>query len=138
MPAWRRYGADGQVPDLALQPGSFHDPRLHAPSCSGIDMSNIRVNPAEIGGGFGGKTLIYLEPVAVALSQKSGRPVKMQMTREEVFRGSGPTSGATIEVKLGAKKDGTIVAAEAGAEVPGRRFPRLADRAGLHVRLRHV
>src|SRR6201999_4003786 len=66
----------------------------------------------EIGGGFGGKPLVYLEPLAVALSKKSGKTVKMQMTREDVFRGSGPTSGAAVKVKLGAKKDGTIVAAQ--------------------------
>ena len=60
------------------------------------------------------------------------------MTREEVFRGTGPTSGATIEVKLGAKKDGTHRRRGAGAEIPGRRLPRLAGRPGLHVRLRDV
>src|ERR1700684_4175231 len=38
--------------------------------------------------------------------------MKMQMTREDVFRGSGPTSGASMDVKIGAKKDGTIVAAK--------------------------
>ena len=42
---------------------------------TGIPQSNIRAIPAEIGGGFGGKTIIYLEPVAVMLSTKSGRPV---------------------------------------------------------------
>src|SRR4029077_19365808 len=68
---------------------------------------------AEIGGGFGGKTIVYLEPLAYMLSKKSGRPVKMVMSREEVFRATGPTSGAVIEVKLGAKKDGHIVAAQA-------------------------
>ena len=36
--------------------------------------------PAEIGGGFGGKTTVYLEPVALALSRKTGAPVKMVMT----------------------------------------------------------
>ena len=65
-----------------------------APSCWASTSSNIRATPAEIGGGFGGKTLVYLEPVALALSKKSGRPVKMVMTREEVFRATGPTSGA--------------------------------------------
>ena len=69
--------------------------------------------PAEIGGGFGGKTIVYLEPLAILLSKKSGRPVKMVMTREEVFRASGPTSGSMSKVKIGAKKDGTIVAAQA-------------------------
>jgi CO/xanthine dehydrogenase Mo-binding subunit len=104
------YGADGQVQIHASSQGHFMI-RAYTAKLLGIDMADIRVNPAEIGGGFGGKTLIYLEPVAVALSRKSGKPVKMQMTREDVFRGSGPTSGASMDVKIGAKKDGTIVAA---------------------------
>ena len=102
--------ADGQVTIFASSQGHFMI-RAYVAKLLAMDMSNIRVNPAEIGGGFGGKTLIYIEPVAVRLSQKSGKPVKIQMTREEVFRGTGPTSGAVVEVKLGAKKDGTIVAA---------------------------
>jgi CO/xanthine dehydrogenase Mo-binding subunit len=105
------YNPDGQVTIHASSQGHFMI-RAYTAKLLGIDMANIRVNPAEIGGGFGGKTLIYLEPVAVALSRKAGKSVKMQMTREEVFRGSGPTSGAAVTVKLGAKKDGTIVAAQ--------------------------
>ena len=97
--------------------------RAYCAKLLGIDISNIRAVPLEIGGGFGGKTLVYLEPVAIALSKKSGRPVKMQMTRDEVFRASGPTSGATIEVKLGAKKDGTIVAAQQVLKYQAGAFP---------------
>ena len=97
--------------------------RSYVAKLLGIDISNIRCTPAEIGGGFGGKTLVYLEPVALALSKKCGRPVKMQMTREEVFRASGPTSGATIEVKIGAKKDGTIVAAKHVLKYQAGAFP---------------
>jgi CO/xanthine dehydrogenase Mo-binding subunit len=87
--------------------------RAHCARLLGWDISKIRVTASEIGGGFGGKTVVYLEPVALALSQKARRPVKMVMSREEVFRASGPTSGANIWVKMGAKKDGRIVAAEA-------------------------
>jgi CO/xanthine dehydrogenase Mo-binding subunit len=79
----------------------------------GWDINKIRVTATEIGGGFGGKTVVYLEPVALALSKKARRPVKMVMTREEVFRASGPTSGAKVWVKIGAKRDGRITAAEA-------------------------
>ena len=87
--------------------------RAHCARLLGWDVTKIRVTSSEIGGGFGGKTVVYLEPVALALSQKSRKPVKMVMSREEVFRASGPTSGANIWVKIGAKKDGRIVAAEA-------------------------
>ena len=116
------YAPDGQIPIHASSQGHFMI-RAYTAKLLGIDMANIQVNPAEIGGGFGGKTLIYLEPVAVMLSKKAGRPVKIQMTREEVFRGSGPTSGATVEVKIGAMKDGTIVAAQQVLKFQAGAFP---------------
>ncbi|HWB52356.1 MAG TPA: xanthine dehydrogenase family protein molybdopterin-binding subunit [Stellaceae bacterium] len=103
--------ADGNVTIWASSQGQFMI-RAYCAKLLGIDMAKIRVMPAEIGGGFGGKTVIYLEPVALALSRKTGRPVKIVMSREEVFRGTGPTSGGVIEVKLGAKYDGMITAAE--------------------------
>ncbi len=77
-----------------------------------MDAAHIRVTPSEIGGGFGGKLPVYLEPLAVMLSKRAGRPVKMVMTRDEVFRATGPTSGCHIRARLGAKKDGTLTAAE--------------------------
>jgi CO/xanthine dehydrogenase Mo-binding subunit len=83
---------DGQVQIWASSQGQFVI-RAYCAKLLGIDMANIRVTPAEIGGGFGGKTLIYLEPVALVLSRKTGRAVKIVMTREEVFRATGPTSG---------------------------------------------
>ncbi|WP_421994769.1 xanthine dehydrogenase family protein molybdopterin-binding subunit [Roseococcus sp.] len=79
---------------------------------TGIPQSDIRAIPAEIGGGFGGKTIIYLEPLATILAKKTGRPVKMVMTRDEVMRATGPTSGSMSTVKIGATKDGKIVAAQ--------------------------
>ncbi len=78
----------------------------------GWEPSKLKVIPAEIGGGFGGKTTIYLEPLAVRLSQKAGRPVKLVMSRDEVFRATGPASGTKIVGKLGFKNDGTMVAGE--------------------------
>ena len=114
--------ADGQPQIFSSSQGQFMV-RAYTAKILGIELSNIRVTPAEIGGGFGGKTLVYLEPVALALSKKCGRPVKMVMTREEVFKASGPTSGGTVAVKLGAKKDGTIVAAEAVLKYQAGAYP---------------
>ncbi len=116
------YGADGQSTIFSSSQGHFMV-RSYVAKLLGMEIAQIRCTPAEIGGGFGGKTLVYLEPVALALSKKCGRPVKMQMTREEVFRASGPTSGATIEVKIGAKKDGTIVAAKELLKYQAGAFP---------------
>lgn len=89
----------------------------------GLDASKLRVTSSEIGGGFGGKTHVWTEPVALALSRKAGRPVKLVMSREEVFRASGPTSATSIDVKIGAKKDGTITAAEATLRYTSGPYP---------------
>ena len=78
-----------------------------------LPISRVRVTPMEIGGGFGGKIPVYLEPVAALLSKKSGRPVKLVMSRKDVFEGSGPTPGSYLKVKIGARKDGRITAAQA-------------------------
>jgi xanthine dehydrogenase molybdenum-binding subunit len=88
-----------------------------------MPVSKVKVIPMEIGGGFGAKTLIYLEPVAALLSKKTGRPVKLAMNRTEVFQGTGPTSGTHIRVKMGAKKDGRITAAEATLIYEAGAFP---------------
>ncbi|MBS0240770.1 MAG: xanthine dehydrogenase family protein molybdopterin-binding subunit [Proteobacteria bacterium] len=90
---------------------------------NGIDQSQIRAIPAEIGGGFGGKTIVYLEPVAVALSKISGKPVKITMSRDEVFNATGPTSGSKSTVKIGVKKDGTIVAGKGTFYLQSGAFP---------------
>ncbi len=78
-----------------------------------IPVSRVKVTPMEIGGGFGGKIPVYLEPVAALLSKKAGQPVKIVMSRKDVFEGTGPTPGSYIKVKIGAKKDGRITAGQA-------------------------
>jgi CO/xanthine dehydrogenase Mo-binding subunit len=90
---------------------------------TGLPQNDIRAIPAEIGGGFGGKTIIYLEPLALVLARKSGRPVKMVMSREEVMRASGPTSGAFCTVRIGARRDGTLMAAQGTFCLQAGAFP---------------
>ena len=90
---------------------------------TGMAVADIRAIPAEIGGGFGGKTIVYLEPLAMVLARKSGFPVKMVMTREEVFRATGPTSGSWDTVKIGATRDGQITAATATFRFQAGAFP---------------
>jgi CO/xanthine dehydrogenase Mo-binding subunit len=97
--------------------------RAHCARLLGWDTAKIKVHAAEIGGGFGGKTVVYLEPLALALSKKSGKPVKMVMSREDVLRATGPTSGADIWVKIGATKDGKITAGEALLKFQAGAFP---------------
>src|SRR5438270_8496448 len=114
--------ADGQCTIFSSSQGQFMV-RAYTSRICGADIASIRAIPAEIGGGFGGKTIIYLEPLAYMLSKKSGRPVKMVISREEGFRATGPTSGAVVEVKLGAKKDGHITAAQTVLKYQAGAFP---------------
>ena len=78
-----------------------------------MPISKVKIVPLEIGGGFGGKISVYLDPVAALLSKKTGHPVKMTMTRDEVFEGTGPTPGSYLKVKMGATSDGRLTAATA-------------------------
>ena len=88
-----------------------------------LPSSQVKVVPMEIGGGFGGKTTIYLEPVAALLSLKSGAPVKVTMTRAEVMEASGPTGGSYMKVKIGATNEGRLTAAAAEMKYESGAFP---------------
>ena len=105
------WGEDGKLTVWGSSQGHFQIRDLTS-LVLGIPVSQIKVVPMEIGGGFGGKTVIYLEPVVAALSKKSRRPVKISMGRSEVFQATGPTSGSAIRVKIGANNDGKITAAD--------------------------
>ena len=88
-----------------------------------IPVSNIKVTPTEIGGGFGGKIPVYLEPVAALLSKQTGRPVKIVMSREDVFLGTGPTAGSHVRVKVGASADGKLQALDATLAYEAGAYP---------------
>ena len=102
-------GADGRASVWASSQGHFMVRAITA-AVLGWETSRIKVTPAEIGGGFGGKTTVYLEPVAARLSEKAGRPVKLVMGRDEVLKATGPAPGAKLRIKIGATNDGELTA----------------------------
>jgi len=116
------WNPDGQATIYCSTQGPF-EVRQFSSQVLGVPVGKIKVVPAEIGGGFGGKTVIYLEPLSVLLSQKTGHPVKLVMNRAEVLRASGPTSGSTIRVKMGATRDGKITAAQIWMAYEAGAFP---------------
>jgi CO/xanthine dehydrogenase Mo-binding subunit len=116
------WGGDGQSHVWCSSQGQFVIRAMTA-KIMNMPLSDLKVTPAEIGGGFGGKTVVYLEPLALMMSKKSGRPVRMVMSRAETFEASGPTSGSVMEVKIGAKKDGTLVAGEIVLKYEAGAFP---------------
>jgi len=73
-------------------------------------VSAFKVIPTHIGGGFGGKLVLCLEPYAVLLAERAGVPVQMTLTREEEMSTTTLRHPARVELKTGVKRDGTLVA----------------------------
>ncbi|MGH2633936.1 MAG: xanthine dehydrogenase family protein molybdopterin-binding subunit, partial [Tepidiformaceae bacterium] len=122
------WNADGTITIWTSTQGSFAVRGLVAEILR-HPVSSIRVVPMEIGGGFGGKLPIYLDPVAALLSRKSGRPVKISMSRTDVFEATGPTSGTYIKVKMAAKGN-RITAVQATLAYEAGAYPGSSVGAG--------
>ncbi len=118
------WNEDGQIKIWTSTQGAF-PARTQIAGILQVNVSQVKVTPLEIGGGFGGKIPVYFEPIAAILSKKSGRPVKMVMERTAIFETTGPTPGGKIKVKLGVNNDMKINSAmseiwfEAGANPGG-------------------
>ena len=75
-----------------------------------IDQENVRIIGAPLGGGYGGKGHVRIEPLVAAIAKETGgRPVKLVLTREEEFV-TVTKHAATITLKTGVKRDGTLTA----------------------------
>ncbi len=114
--------ADGQITVWTSTQGQF-PAREQIATVLRKDLAKIRVIPCEIGGGFGGKIPVYLEPLAVMLSEHTGHPVKLVMSRADVFQSTGPASATASRIKLGFKRDGTLVAAKVWMAYEAGAFP---------------
>ncbi|KMW57925.1 Xanthine dehydrogenase, molybdenum binding subunit [Candidatus Rhodobacter oscarellae] len=115
-------GGDGRGELWCCTQGHWNVQKICA-ALVGIEQSALRVTASEIGGGFGGKTAVFIEPVALALSRKTNRPVKIAMPRADVFKATGPTASTSMDVKIGLKKDGTMTAAWGEFRSQGGAFP---------------
>lgn len=125
------YNAAGQLTVWCSTQGLF-GVRSQLAEILMMPVAEIRVIPTEIGGGFGGKISVYLEPLAALLSKKSGhRPVQLLMNRAEILAATGPTSGSYIRVRLGADAQGRIIAAEAELDYEAGAYPGSFIGAGM-------
>ncbi|MBO9344965.1 MAG: xanthine dehydrogenase family protein molybdopterin-binding subunit [Chloroflexi bacterium] len=127
------WNADDHITVWTSTQGAW-DQRRDLSALLQVPISRVRVIPMEIGGGFGGKFALYLEPLAALLSRKAGhRPVKMWMQRDEELKATGPTSASVIRVKAGARADGVITAVQVWMAYEAGAFPGSPVSAGMGV-----
>jgi CO/xanthine dehydrogenase Mo-binding subunit len=101
--------------------GQFYARNLTAQAV-GKPLNDVTVVPMEVGGGFGGKTVL-LQPLAAATALRTGRPVKLVLSRLEEFLLATPAPGVIIDIKSGVKRDGTITAIQARAIFDSGAYP---------------
>jgi xanthine dehydrogenase YagR molybdenum-binding subunit len=93
-----------------------------------LPLANVRVLGHYMGGGFGAKLEAGKYTVIAALLAKAtARPVKLFLSREEEFLASGNRPAATMKVRIGAKKDGTLTAIDYHSTSTGGAYPSGAD-----------
>lgn len=100
---------------------------LHVPA------GRIKVTPLEVGGGFGAKGAMGVEPLVALLAHAAGRPVKCVLRRSEVLKATRPAPGSVIHVKIGARQDGTFTALEARMVYDVGGYPGGASGAGMNI-----
>ncbi|MCX2728384.1 xanthine dehydrogenase family protein molybdopterin-binding subunit [Thermomicrobium sp. 4228-Ro] len=97
---------DGGVTIYTSTQGMFYCRNVTATTL-GLPHELVTVVPMEVGGGFGGKTVL-LEPLVAAVALRLGRPVKLVLTRTEEFLLATPAPAAIFELRGGIRRDGTL------------------------------
>ncbi len=88
----------------------------------GVDESDVRVVVMPVGGGFGGKFILY-EPLVALAARAVGRPVRLVLSRLEEMMAGNPAPAARFEVRVGARRDGTLTALDADITFDGGCYP---------------
>ncbi|MFH8409609.1 molybdopterin-dependent oxidoreductase [Streptomyces sp. NPDC018019] len=80
--------------------------------CTLLDLppTAVRVVAGRVGGAFGGKQEMLVEDIVALAALRTGRPVKLEFTREEQFTGATTRHPFTVRIKAGARRDGTLTA----------------------------
>ncbi|OGO20622.1 MAG: hypothetical protein A2144_02985 [Chloroflexi bacterium RBG_16_50_9] len=91
-----------------------------------LPLNRIKLIPVEIGGAFGGKTYLPTAPLCALLAMKTGRPVRIEMTRDEVMKDGRPAAASVVTIKMGVTKKGFITAASAKIIYDAGAFPDMS------------
>lgn len=105
------YDERGRLVILTTTQVPFHVRRITGRVLD-IPIGRIRVIKPRIGGGFGGKQEVFLEPLAALVTQRTRRPARIVLSRREVFVSARTRHPMRMRVKIGAKNDGRITALE--------------------------
>ena len=109
---------------MAASPGSMTDGVLNVRSSTqtpfltrraladifDLAPDKVRVFCERVGGGFGGKQEMFVEDILALAALKTGRPVKLELTREEQFIATSTRHPMRVHVKAGADRDGKLTA----------------------------
>jgi CO/xanthine dehydrogenase Mo-binding subunit len=87
--------------------------RVHVARSLGIPISRVRFISPVIGGDFGGKGAAFIEPIVALLARKSGRPVRLALSRWEELTAMTSRPSCVVRMKMGARPDGTITTLDA-------------------------
>src|SRR3990167_6245466 len=123
-------GPDGSVTVWSSDKVPFRVRSLMA-EIIGLPITRVRVIPSLVGGDFGGKGMIFDEPLCYYLARKSGRPVKMVMSRQEEFLAGSPRHPSIIRLKAGVTKSGELVAWEGSAIFDSGAYAAFKPQVGL-------
>jgi len=104
-----RFDNAGELTVWTSIQGQFHA-RAALADILGMPLHSVRVIAPEIGGAFGGKTALIMEPIAALLARIAGAPVKIAMTRQEELVDSHPGPGCIVHVRTAARRDGALLA----------------------------
>ncbi len=77
-----------------------------------VPAQKVRVVPMPVGGGFGGKVSL-LETLLALLARRTGRPLRLTLTRQQEFAVAHPAPAAVFDIELGARRNGKLVALRA-------------------------
>jgi len=108
---YARLTPDDRIEIISSTQVPFHARRITAQVLE-IPVKKVRVIKPRIGGGFGAKQEVFLEPIVAMLTMRTRRPVLLEYTRKEEFVSSRTRHPIYTTVRLGAKKDGKLTAIE--------------------------
>jgi len=97
---------------------ALYDVRQEVADVLGVPESDVRVIGTPVGGGFGGKYTLY-EPLIALAARKLRRPIRLVLTRMEEMLTTNPSPAIRIQLRLGAKNDGTFTALQATVYLDG-------------------